>query len=142
MKEFSKEYLDKVNQELWDEFVEGERVRCEEEEKFKSEWKDKLKDLINDDVFNWLNEHDSWYPNGIVEIYNVDEKRSGYSTYQHTRIKDDKDKLLYMQTDEDEVEGINHYFVWQQTGYLGDDYSGYLLLPLSNGKYFKVSYSC
>ena len=35
------------------------------------------------------------------------------------------------------------YYVWQTTGYMGDDYSGFLLLPLLDGKRFwKVGYSC
>jgi len=107
-------------------------------------WRKKLKGLINTtDLFNWLDEHNYWTPIDIVEIYNTDEKKWGYNTYQHVRIKDDKDYLLYMiQPYEDEIRGINHYCVWQITGMSGDEYSGYLLFPLKNGKYFKVSYAC
>ena len=83
-----------------------------------------------------------WQPEGIVEIVLTDEKRGGYSTYQHARIKDDVQKLLYMKTSFDDVRKVDHYYVWQTTGCCEDDYSGYLLFPLSNGKYFKVHYVC
>jgi len=117
---------------------ETEKVRL-----LKLEWKNKLKGLVNiNSLFKWLDDHDYWLPIDIVEIYNIDEKQSGYSSYQHVRIKDDKDKLLYMMQNEDEIRGVTHYCVWQTCGMMGDDYSGYLLFPLKNGKYFKVSYAC
>lgn len=107
-------------------------------------YKAQLRGLINvAGLYRWLNGDMSfWMPEGIVEIVLTDEKRSGYSTYQHARIKDDKERLLYMKTDCDEVRKIDHYYVWQTTGCCEDDYSGYLLFPLSNGKYFKITYSC
>ena len=112
--------------------------------KVRKEWKSKLKGLINiTGLFKSLdNDMESWMPIDIVEIYNVDEKQSGYSSYQHVRIKDDKDRLLYMKQEEDEIRGVDHCYVWQTTGYCGDDYSGYLLFPLKDGKYLKISYSC
>lgn len=113
------------------------------EKKLISEYRRKLKGLINiHGLFKFLVENDYWSPMDIVDIELTDEKRSGYSTYQHARIVGDKIKCLYMKTPSDDVRGIDHYYVWQTTGYLGDDYSGYLLFPLKNGKYFKVSYSC
>ena len=114
------------------------------ENKLKDEWKRKLKGLINvAGLFRWLDEGHDWAPLNIVEIQLTDEKRSGYSQYQHARIIDDKDKLLYLQTDiSDEIRKVSHYYVWQTVGVCEDDYSGYLLFPLKDGKYFKVSYSC
>lgn len=85
---------------------------------------------------------EGWLPCGFVEIYETDEKRRGYSSYQHVRIKDDEDKLLYIKQDSDDIKGVNHQCVWQTVGIMGDDYSGYLLFPLKNGSYFKVSYDC
>lgn len=83
----------------------------------KNEWRKKLKGLINvSGLFNWLDENNYWSPNDIVEIYHTDEKTSGYSSYQHVRIKDDTDKLLYMMLDENEIRGINHSCVWQTCG--------------------------
>ena len=137
---------DEEYKQMMDSYAEAEQQEYIKEVNLKSEWENKLQGLIPklEILFEWLNEnHDCWMPIGIVEIYDADEKRSGYSTYQHVRIKNDKDKLLYMKQDEDEEEvGVNHFCVWQTTGYIEDDYSGFLLLPLSDGKYFKVSYSC
>lgn len=116
---------------------------AEKDKLLKLEWCKKLKGLINvSDLFKWLNEHCDWIPLDIVEIYNTDEKTSGYSSYQHIRIKDDKDKLLYMKQDEDEIQNVNHYCVWQTCGMIADGYLGYLLFPLKNGKYFKVKCIC
>lgn len=102
-------------------------------------WKEKLKGLINTKkLWRELGEEfeDYWGIEGIVELKLTDEKRGGYSKdYQCARIKGESG---YLYTDW----GGNGVFNWQQTGYLGDDYSGYLLYPLKDGKYLKVSYSC
>lgn len=113
------------------------------ERKLRNSFKMQLKGLINvTGLFRYLNGDMSyWIPEGIVEIVLTDEKTSGYSTYQHARIKDAKDKYLYMKVDCDEVRGIDYYYVWQTTGCCEDDYSGYLLFPLKDGKYFKIWYS-
>jgi hypothetical protein len=60
-----------------------------------------------------------------------------------------KDNALYL---EFEVDGSNltaiwqpgdNYGVWQQCGYCGDDYSGYLLFPTyDKNEYFCLKYSC
>lgn len=101
-------------------------------------WKKKLKGLINTKRL-WKEmeeENDAWDIEGIVELELTDEQRSGYSTkHQCARIKDEKN-YLYTDWNGDGV------FVWQTVGYLGDDYSGYLLHPLKDGRYLKTSYSC
>lgn len=112
--------------------------------KLKNEYKAKLRGLINvAGLFKWLDDGHEWSPESIVEIVMTDEKLSGYQTYQHARIIKDTDKLLYMKTSFDEgPRGIQYYYVWQTSGMLGDDYSGYILFPLNDGKFFKVSYCC
>jgi hypothetical protein len=113
------------------------------DKRIKNKWKRDLKGLINiTGLFKYLDEDGSWYPIGIVDIIETDEKRIGYSAYRHVRIVDDEDHLLYIIIDTDDIRKVSHYAVWQTTGYLGDDFSGYMLFPLSNGKYFKVGYSC
>lgn len=47
-----------------------------------------------------------------------------------------------MKQNENEIRNVNHYCIWQTCGIMGDDYYGYLLFPLKNGKYFKVNYAC
>ena len=136
---FSDDYLQQMMSDSYKE-VEQEIARIEKEKK---SWKKKLKGLINvTGLFRHLEEMEGWYPYGFVEVYDTDEKRAGYKSYQHVRIKDDKDNRLYMKQPEVEIKGIDHYCVWQTVGHLGDDYSGYLLYPLKNGLYFKVGYSC
>ncbi len=110
----------------------------------KKEWKLHLKKMINTTgLFRFLDEHDSWMPLDIVDIVLTDETHSGYREYQHAKIIYDKENLLYMKTFFDEkIRKIDHYYVWQTTGNMGDDYLGYLLFPLNDGKYFKISYSC
>ena len=85
----------------------------------------------------------------MVEIELTDEKERDYPNHQCCRVKDEKfylymyheDSLETIEESEHEGEHIK-YYVWQQTGMLGDDFSGYLLLPLKNGKWWKVNYSC
>jgi hypothetical protein len=118
-------------------------AECIEEEnrilQERDSWKEKLKGLIKvKKLWRELEEdyENSWGIDGIVELELTDEKKSGYSKdYQCARIKEERG---YLYTDWN-GKGV---FNWQQTGYLGDDYSGYLLYPLKNGKYLKVSYSC
>lgn len=122
------------------------------EEEAKKKWeqaKEEVRSLIEPKYFEFAEDHDTFYSEGIVEIVETDEKVSGYSGYRHCRIKGDG--KLYMlinstieTTKEDsEFEGEPiFYWVWQTTGYMGDDYSGFLLLPLSDGRYWKIGYSC
>jgi hypothetical protein len=37
---------------------------------------------------------------------------------------------------------FDHEYVSQQCGYLGDDFSGCMYFPLSDGRYLEVGYSC
>lgn len=106
----------------------------------KKEYKSKLKDLINTTgLWKHLDEMDGWEPMGIVETTETDEKSNGYSRYSHVRCSDDNHLYLVQNS---EIRGVKHECVWQVTGYLEDDYFGYMLYPLNNGKYFKVSYNC
>ena len=114
-----------------------------QEKKLKAEYKFKLKGLINiSGLFKSLENDINWTPIGFVEIELTDEKTNGYKAYQHARIINTNDKKLYLKTDCDDIRGVDHYYVWQTVEYLEDDFSGFLLFPLNNGKYFKVSYSC
>lgn len=119
------------------------REQHKREQALKNEYRKLLRGLINvTGVFRHLDDNTYWEPQGIVDIELTDDVRSGYRTYQHARIIDDKSKILYMKIPEDEIRGVDHYYVWQTTGMLGDDYSGWMLFPLKNGRYFKVNYSC
>ena len=87
-------------------------------------------DLIDLDDINWKHE-------GYVEVEKTDYKNSFYPTYDFYKVKGEK--LNYMRQDDD---GEFHNMVWQTTGNCEDDYSGFQLFPLSNGKYWKIRYYC
>ena len=138
-----------VGAELMAEAQEIFKRQAAKDRKLKNRYRRYLKSLIYvPSLYKYLDQHDGWMPEAIVDIVLTDEKLSGYASYQHARIVDDEDRLLYMKTqiyageDEYPPHDIDHYYVWQTTGQLGDDYSGYLLFPLKDGRYFKVSYSC
>jgi hypothetical protein len=117
--------------------------------------KEELKDLIHPKYFDFAESNETYSSEGIVEIEEVEvkERRGNYKEYKHCRVKGGDGDYLYMLTDgevetftkpESQYEGEKvEYWVFQQTGYLGDDYYGYLLLPLNDGKrYWKINYSC
>ena len=87
-------------------------------------------DLIDLDGVEWKHE-------GYVEVEKTDHKNCFYPNYEFYNVKGEK--LNYMKQDED---GEFHNMVWQTTNGMEDDYSGFLLFPLSNGKYWKISYYC
>lgn len=130
-------------EEIQNEYAEAMNQYYEEKRKSEKAWKKKLKGLINvSGLFRDLSEMDSYEIIDIVEIYNVDEKSSGYSNYQHARIKDEKISHLYMKQKATDLRGVDHVFVWQTVGMCGDDYSGFCLYPLKNGLYLKTRFSC
>jgi hypothetical protein len=88
-----------------------------------------------------LGDIDSWNHIGFVEIEKTDYKAGGYQSYDFFKIKDSDDKKYYMKQDMSD-ENTFHNLVWQTVGYCEDDYSGFLLFPLKDGRYWKVSYSC
>lgn len=123
-----------------DEFYKEEKRR---EKKLKNNFKAQLRGLINvTGLFKYLDDNTYWKPQDIVEIELTKETTVGYRTYQHAKIKGDESGRLYMKMSDDEIRGVDHYYVWQTCGYLGDDYSGWMLFPLRNGKYFRVYYNC
>jgi hypothetical protein len=90
-------------------------------------------DLITD----ILDDNDYWEHLGYVKIQKSDYKNPFYKSYDFYTIVGEK--LHFMMQDND---GEYHNLVWQTTGHSEDDYSGYMLFPLSNGDYWKISYSC
>lgn len=136
--------------EIYAEIIAHEKAEKENWEKIKED----LKDLIHPKYFDFIENHDSYRHEGIVEIVETDEKQSGYGQNQRNcRIKDSGMSGLYMYTTmeveyfygyEGEYEGeMVEYWVNQWSiGTEGDSFAGYLLFPLSDGRYWKVGYSC
>lgn len=138
---------DEMYASLFEEFAKEEKEQYLKEQKIKADFKEKLKGLINvDSLYNHFDiEEYTWMPEQIVKAIETEEQLIGYPPHQCARIVNDNDRLLYMKSycDYDEpIEGIDYCYVWQITGMLGDDYSGYLLFPLTNGLFIKISYSC
>mgnify|MGYP001390423682 FL=1 len=86
-----------INSDTMDDLASMMRKEERAMRKQKNAYKAQLRGLINIvGLYRWLNSDMSyWQPDGIVEIVLTDEKRGGYSTYQHARIKDDEQKLLH-----------------------------------------------
>lgn len=85
-----------------------------------------------------LDDNHYWQHEGYVKLEKSDYKSGFYPNYDFYTELNSK-KYHYMRQDDD---GEFHNMVWQTTGACEDDYSGYLLFPLSNGDYWKISYSC
>lgn len=114
--DLSYEEKDKLYQEKLDYFIieTSKLLRCR---------KSALKELIS--------EHDWTVPIGIVEV----EKNGKY--YQEVNglhgYEKVKTRTFYSNM-------RITYLVRQTCGYLGDDYAGYLLFPMKDGRYYKVEY--
>jgi len=95
---------------------------------------DFIQEILND--VNW--QHDSY-----VEIEKIDYKSNSYPNYDFFIIKGDFNGMKFMkqpQFDENNNE-IFHELVWQTVCCCEDDYRGFILIPLKNQKYWKISYS-
>ena len=136
------ESLEQLNEKYIKDLTEASNA----ERKIKNYYKKELKGLINvSGLYKYLDE-EYWYPIGIVEVEETDIKiiKLGYEEKTCVRVKEEKENLVYSRFDlkEQQIRKVDHYYVWQTGGYWGDDYSGYMLFPLNDGRYFKVSFSC
>ena len=112
--------------------------------------KEELNGLIEPKYFDFVENHDTYYSDGIVEAEKVNSTRINYPGLECCKTKGDS--LVYIKTKneidcldfESKYEGETvEYWVWQTTGCCEDDFSGFILLPLLDGKRFwKVGYSC
>ncbi len=120
----------------------------------KEKWnkaKQELSGLIHPKYFDFAEDHDTFFSEGICEIEETEEKNSDHPNRKYCRIKGGS-SLKYGYTTntieccniETQYEGEPvEYWVYQVTGHLGDDYTGELLLPLLDGKrYWRIGYSC
>ena len=144
--------LDKTQQAEIDKdmasFFEDCKIERAKERKIKNDFKKQLKGLINvSGLFKDLEFNDNWYPIGIFSAVDFKCEDNRFPEREYISITDgnheEEKHLYYRKISGSEIRGIDHYYCHQwTTGMEGDSYSGYLLYPLKNGKYFKVSYSC
>jgi hypothetical protein len=137
-----------------DEMKDLAEIMQEEHEKQVAEWtkaKEELNGLIEPKYFDFAESHESYGSEGIVNIIEVKEKTSRYSAYPLCREFGSNERRIYIhhttqletEDEQSKYEGSDiEYWVWQTVGYCEDDYSGFLLLPMLDGRYWKISYSC
>ena len=126
-----------IEKTMNDAFSEMAKFEKEQERQNKKEL-EYVKSNIDYD-FNFIQEildDVKWQHDSYVEIEKID--------YDFFIIKGDYNGMKFRkqpQFDDDNKE-IFHELVWQKVGYCEDDYSGFILIPLKNQKYWKISYSC
>lgn len=136
------------------EYKEAYGAMIEYRQRLDDEWnkaKEEIRELIEPKYFDFAESQESYRSEGIVNIFEVKERRQGYSQYPHCREFGTDERRLYMKCtteletydNESKYEGSDiEYWVWQTVGYCEDDCSGFLLLPMLDGRYWKISYSC
>ncbi len=98
---------------------------------------DSLKDLLHPGMAAFIEADCRWWqPEQVVLIDLVPD--AGHAS---AVIRGEKNSLVYKWQQEKEFAG-NHIYVWQTTGVCEDDYRGFMLIPLRDMRYLKISYSC
>jgi len=94
-------------------------------------------------IEEYLEDNDWWNHSGYVEVELSDYKSCAYPSYDFYIEKGFKNVMHCMRQDDSEDDTF-HCLVYQSDGGYGaeDSYFGYLLFPLTNGKYWKIEYSC
>ena len=120
-----------------------EEIRKEEEKdrrKFLTDWKYFLQHIsYNSNLAKEMLRESENRPKGFVLTYEVEtSKYDEFPRNKHYCISDSDIHRRFTRFD---GEGQFHWLVWQTTGVCGDDYSGYLLLPLDDERYWLIDYS-
>ena len=102
-----------------------------------------VKDNISYDfnlIEEFLKENDYWSHVGYVQVEKSNYKSSSYPTHDFYKEKVNRGVDYMRQDDFEEY----HNLVYQTNGGYGaeDSYSGWLLFPLKNGYYWKISFAC
>jgi|GEM_PF-1952912 len=129
--------------------VELEQYYKKEDQKWK-DIKESIKTLIDPQCIVFVEDMDTYKSEGFVEIEIIDNK---LLRQKNCRIKKGNQKVLGLFTHhvisletiegDSEHEGADiEYFVQEQRGYEVDDFYGYLIFPLKDGRFWLVSYSC
>lgn len=90
-------------------------------------------------------EEQTWTPISIItedQIIKEIERDNGKILYSISGkgVPPHIGKRYFERQEEDEY--FDHIYIWQTVGFMGDDYSGYQLIPVYKGKYLLVSYEC
>lgn len=117
-----------------------------------SEWdkaKEKMKVFLEPKYFCLvLEQEDNFWDEGIVDIVRIEKGEVVDENIEHCVEKNDKTRI-YIKNKiclglhgnfGCEGEKVD-YWIWQVNGYLGEDHIGYILLPMIDGRYWKIGYS-
>ena len=98
--------------------------------------------LLEDNDFDLEDFFENNYSHvGYCHINEIDYRNSFHPNIKCYKIVEDDLKIDKIFERYDNKDGF-HYLIYQTCGYLDDDYSGYLLFPMKDNKYWVVSFSC
>ena len=137
-----KKYNEEQSNYYWSEMIKEQNERLESNVKEI----ENVKSLIDYDfsfIEEFLDGNDWWKHVGYVEVEKSDSK-NGFYPNNDLYVEKDNEKSLYYMHQDDSEENTFHSLVYQRDGGYGneDSYYGYLLFPLTNGKYWKIEYQC
>ena len=120
-----------------------------------------VKTMIDYDFENieeYLDNNDWWRSMGYVEVEKSDYENGFYpshdfytekvtiETFFNNTTLPLKEPIIspYYMRQDDNNENTCHSLVWQQSGGYGveDSYSGFILFPLTDGRYWKIKFEC
>ena len=121
---------------------------CKEEDEKLSTNIDIVKTKINypfERIQEYLEDGYHWHL-GYVRVYEEKNYKSySYPNHKHYSVVDDDNVFnipSYLMRQDDNDEDAFHSLVWQTVGMMGDDYSGFILFPLTDGTYWVLNYEC
>lgn len=94
-------------------------------------------ELMNLDDFNW--DHVGYV--GYDEVELSEYKDWFYPNLQYHFEKNNAD-ILYKRQDADDDTDNYYELIYQTTGCCEDDFHGFCLFPLNDGRYWKISFYC
>lgn len=132
--------MSEIEKEVYAEVAEIEAKRLETCERELAFVKDNI-DYPIELIMEELEDLDFWEHVSYVQMEKTDQKESGYQSFDFYVEPGDRCGSLYMKQDEDAT-GYHKLIMQWSVGDSGDSWSGFLLFPLKDGNYWKISYSC
>lgn len=147
---FSEELkLTQKEQEMWEEYA---KYEAEERKKFEEAFKYyKFHCLIpfeqvenNEDVENFDFENGTFRHIGYCSVEKSEYKNLFRPNDEYFKVRevdgDVKEDFEYLHFSKVKETDDFYELVWQTVGICGDDYSGYILYPMNDGRYWVVSF--
>lgn len=146
--------LDEQEREILEEFAEMEKAEREKFEKALEYFRvnGNYKGNFDTSVKDWLTEMDSQHIGYVSAVHIPEEKNMGFRwspTGRFFRLSEesakeypDLSRLLFSEQVEDVDDDSSFTYLVHQWCYFEDDYRGYLLMPLRDGRYWLIFYVC